>query len=231
MTTFLLYLLLWIWDNRSFDTITLSNNNKSEAEKAYIEKDYQKAAILYEKITNGSIFVEPESRLYLGHSYFQLDSLSKAKYHYKLLEHVENVFIASSANTQLAIISLANKDTLLGLEYLRTALKQYPENNTARYNYELLKEIFSGKIPPTNKEKTPPQETPGPPQQTPEVQQAIEIAEQREELLQRLRRLNMSEDQARSILDAMKTNEAQYIFQLRKRQYYNQSDRSKQIEW
>ncbi len=232
MTFFLLYLLLWIWDNRSFDTISRSNANKSEAEKAYIEQDYFRAADLYQKVTSGSIFVEPASRLYLAHSYFQLDSLELAKRHYTVLEQVEEKTIASRANTQLATIAIANKDTLAGLAYLKVALQQFPENGKARYNYEVLKKSFSGKIPPPPADKTPNQPPPAaPPPPTPEAQQAVELAEQREELLQRLRRLNMSEVQARSILDAMKTNEAQYIFQLRRRQYYNQSDRSKQIEW
>jgi tetratricopeptide (TPR) repeat protein len=232
MTSFLLYLLLWLWDNRSFDTITKANANKNEAENAYIEKDYRKAADLYQKITYGSVFVEPASRLYLAHSYFYLDSLEQARYHYKILEQAGNSAIASKANTQLAIIAIANKDTLEAINYLKTALRQVPENSKARYNYELLKKTFSGKTSTPEKTPPPPPEAPPPPPQlTPEAQQSVELAQQREELLQSLRRLNMSEDQARSILDAMKTNEAQYIYQLRRRQYFNQSERSKRVEW
>lgn len=231
MTSFLLYLLLWIWDNRSFDAITISNRAKSDAESAYLEKDYRKAADLYYKITYGSLFTHPASRLYLAHSYYQLDSLNEAQYHYKLLSTIENRSISSRANTQLALLAARAQDTVMALDYLKTALRQEPLNRKARYNYELLMKNFSGKQPPPPQvQKTAPQPMQEPPPPSPQ-QASPELAEQREELLQRLRRLNMSEDQARSILDAMKSNETQYIYQLRRRQYHNQAEKSPIIEW
>lgn len=231
MTTFLLYLMLWVWDNRSFDTISRANYAKSEAEKAYIEKDYPLAVKLYKEITYGSIFIEPAARLYLAHSYYNLDSLDSAFYHYGLLNSVNDQNIASKANTQLAVILASRKDTMMALQHLQTALRQNPQNNKARYDYELLKKQYSGKLLPpkpqavTKKENAPPAPTNQPDQQTPE------LAEQRDEFLDRLKRLNMSEEQARSILDAMKSNEAQYIYQLRRRQYYKQSQSNATIEW
>lgn len=234
MTSLLLYLLLWIWDNRSFNTIEQSNRDKSEAQNAYLEKNYGRAVSLYREITYGSIFSEPASRLYLAHAYYQLDSLEQAKSQYALLQQVADQSIVSVANTQLALLACQNGDTATALDYLKIALRSDPLNEAARYDYQILKTVFSGKIP----EKTappPPQEAPPPPPTptttTTTEQQAVELAKQREELLNRLRRLNMSEEQARSILDAMKSNESQYIYQLRRRQYYDQSERSKVVEW
>lgn len=233
MTYFLLYLLLWIWDNRSFDAISQANRDKTEAESAYLSGDYGNAARLYHEIAYGSLFAEPASRLYLAHSYFHLDSLEKARSQYKLLLKVDDPDVASKAITQLAVLATQdNRDTLEALNYLQTALRLAPANENARFNYELLKKIFSGKSPASS--PPPPAEDPIPPPPAPvapSAQQAIELAQEREELLQSLRRLHMSEEQARSILDAMKTNEAQYIYQLRRRQYYDQSERSKIIEW
>lgn len=233
MTSFLLYLLLWIWDNRSFDAISRSNYAKSQAEIAYIEKDYRKAADLYRQITYGSVFIEPASRLYLAHSYFNLDSLDSAFAHYGLLTNVQDHSIASKANTQLAVISTTRKDTVAALQYLQLALRQNPQNGKARYDFELLKKRFSGKTPPPKPKETPKTEqAPAPSTQTNFLEeQAPELARQRDELLERLKRLNMSEDQARAILDAMKSNEAQYIYQLRRRQYYKESKRNATIEW
>ena len=233
MTYFLLYLMLWIWDNRSFDAISQANRNKTEAESAYLDKDYRKAARLYHEITYGSLFAEPASRLYLAHSYYYLDSLEKARSQYKLLVNVDDPAVASKANTQLAVLATQDShDTLEALTYLTTALRLAPANENARFNYELLKKTFSGRSPASS--PPPPTEdlTPPPPAPVaPSAQQAIELAQEREDLLQSLRKLHMSEEQARSILDAMKTNEAQYIYQLRRRQYYDQSERSKIIEW
>jgi len=232
MPYFLLYLLLWIWDNRSFDSISQANRNKTEAETAYLSNNFRKAARLYEEITYGSLFAEPASRLYLAHSYFHLDSLEKARLQYKLLVNVEDQQVASKANTQLAVLAaISSRDTLEALNYLKVALRLAPTNEKARFNYEFLKKNFSGKSPATT--SAPPKEAPPPPAApvAPSAQRILELAQERKELLQSLRQLHMSEDQARSILDAMKTNEAQYIYQLRRRQYYDQSERSKIIEW
>jgi hypothetical protein len=53
----------------------------------------------------------------------------------------------------------------------------------------------------------------------------------KEELLKSLKAMNMSEDQARAILDAMKSNESQYIYQLRRKQFSNKTAQQGEIEW
>ncbi len=233
MTYLLLYLLLWIWDNRSFNAISQANRHKTEAERAYLDNDYSKAARLYEEIAYGSLFAEPASRLYLAHSYFKLDSFEKARSQYTLLIHVDDPEVASRANTQLAVLeTFTTRDTLAALNFLMTALRLTPANEKARFDYELLKKTFSGKSPSSSDQPPPEKQAPPPPAPVaPSAQQALALAQEREDLLKSLRRLNMSEEQARSILDAMKTNETQYIYQLRRRQYYDQSERSKIIEW
>ncbi|GHB78736.1 hypothetical protein [Persicitalea jodogahamensis] len=223
--------MLWIWDNRSFNTVDQSNRDKMEAERAYEAKNYPEAASLYRKITYGSIFSEPASRLYLAHTYFHLDSLDLAEREYKLLTHVSNASIASVAETQLGLLACRAGDSVSALNHLKTALRLDPLNQTARYDYQILKTVFSGKVPDAPTAPPPAVPSPSPPPSTTIEQQTVELAEKREELLERLRRLNMSEEQARSILDAMKSNEAQYIYQLRRRQYYDQSERSKVVEW
>ncbi|TDB66923.1 hypothetical protein [Arundinibacter roseus] len=232
MTTFLLYLILWIWDNRSFDAISLSNRAKNEAEIAYRAGNYTKAVELYHQLTYTSLFTEPAGRLYLAHAYFQLDSLEKARQNYKLLINISDKSIASIAHSQLGLLSVMSRDTSGAIEHLATALQLHAGNSKARYNYELLKRRFSGKtsLPePPPQSPTPPPPTPTNPTEAPD--KTPELAEQREELLQRLRRLNMSEDQARSILEAMKSNETHYIFQLKRNQFHNQAEQSKTIEW
>ncbi len=231
MTSMLLYLLLWIWDNRALDTVGKSNQDKSDAESAYLAGDYQQAAGLYRQIAYGSIFSDPASRLYLAHSYFKLDSMRLAREQYTWLLRASDPGISSEAYTQLAVLAGLEQDTTEALSQLKIALRLDPDNETARFDYELLKRTFSGKLP-LDQAPPPPEQTPPPPPQTNTIEQReIEIAREREELLEQLRRLNMSEDQARSILEAMKSNEAQYIYQLRRGQYYDQSEKSKVVEW
>ena len=236
MTAFLLYLLLWIWDNRSYDAISQSNRTMAQAEQAYQDQQYDLAADLYYSITYGSIFTEPAARLNLAHAYYQAGRLDEAQRHYQLLDHIRDRQVASRANVQMAMIAVNRQDTAQALDRLVTALRQDQENLTARYNYEILKKTYSGSTPPR---KPQPEQPPSPREETKDAQaspppqegRSPELAEQREQLLQQLRQLRMSEEQARSILDAMKTNEMQYIYQLRRRQYRNQSDKSEEVEW
>ena len=233
MTTFLLYFMLWIWDNRSFEAITERNRAKTQAEIAYAEQNYAEAADLYRRITYGSIFSEAAARLNLAHAYYQAGKPAEARRHYRLLTRVQDQYVASEAQSQLALLALmsADKDTLEALELLKAALRQNPDNDRARFNYELLKEHFSGRIPPTERSENPPPKEQNQTEVPPDEGQSPEQVEQREQLLKQLKQLNMSEDQARAILDAMKTNEMQYIYQLRRRQYRNQASRSDRTEW
>jgi tetratricopeptide (TPR) repeat protein len=207
-------LLLWIWDNRSFDTISRSNRAKVEGQEAYNEKQYKRALEAYQTISTTSLFAEPESRLNLAHTYFQLNQLRNAKKYYTKLAKVSNVFLASRALNQLGIIETLDKDTAQALLYFRQSLRLNPDNDRAQYNFELLKKRFNGKekqtrqnIPQQNPEK----------KQTETEQSKIQTqqTEEKKNLLNQLKNLKMSEEQAMIILEAMKASEIQYLQQKR----------------
>ncbi|QRR01162.1 tetratricopeptide repeat protein [Dyadobacter sandarakinus] len=239
MTVIILYVLLWLWDNRTFDSITKTNQRKIGAETAYHNRQYAEAARLYGQITYGSLFSDPSARLNLAHSYFNLRNYKQAFKHYQLLEKSDNSAIASVANSQAALIKVMEKDTASALEDLKTAIILEPNNSIARNNYIILKKHFSGVERPsdhsaatrrTESEKHTAgksSENPQPPQEGREIAEG----EQKEELLASLQAMNMSEEQAKAILDAMKSNESQYIYQLRRKQYYRKDRRSEVVEW
>jgi tetratricopeptide (TPR) repeat protein len=239
MTALILYVLLWLWDNRTFDSITKANERKLEAERAYNLKQYARSVDLYQQITYGSIFSDPAARLNLAHSYYLMRDYEKALKHYQLLDQIDNNTIASIANSQIALIRVLQKDTATALSNLKTSLRLEPGNNQARTNYIVLKKAFSGieKIPEANAERqrakqqvTSGNNQPPPPDQKPETREVAEDI-QKEELLKSLKAMNMSEDQARAILDAMKSNESQYIYQLRRKQFSKKTARQGEIEW
>jgi tetratricopeptide (TPR) repeat protein len=238
MTTLILYALLWLWDHRTFDSITRANERKIIAQKAYADKRYKDAAILYDQIAYGSVFSEPAARLNLAHAYFKNGELDKALKQYGLLAHVTDHGIASVANTQLAIIRVTKRDTASALHNLKTALTLEPGNELARANYIILKNSYSGEeLPADNKipQKKPKSETESAPSPTPPDTQnkenEVEESTRKEQLLTSLKAMNMSEEQARTILDAMKSNESQYIYQLRRKQYAKKAGVNKQTEW
>lgn len=239
MNALLLYLLLLIWDNRTFDAITKTNERKIGAEMAFKKKQYVNASKLYHQITYGSMFSDPAARLNMAHSYYQAGQLKNALYQYKLLDHVKDKTIASVANCQIALIMVVEKDTAAALEKLKTSLRLEPRNAVARSNYIILKKHFSGIEKPSESSQdkrtakneanknTP---TPSKPEQKPDGLEQEEAAK-REQLLRSLKSMNMSEEQARIILDAMKSNESQYIYQLRRKQYAKKSEGNETIEW
>lgn len=239
MNALLLYLLLLLWDNRTFDAITKTNERKIGAEMAFKKKQFVNASKLYHQITYGSVFSDPAARLNMAHSYYQAGQLKDALYQYKLLDHVKDKTIASVANCQVALILVSKKDTAAALEKLKTSLRLEPRNTVARSNYIILKTHFSGVEQPSassqdnrmaKNEASQNKPTPSKPEPKPEGFEQEEAAK-REQLLRSLKSMNMSEEQARLILDAMKSNESQYIYQLRRKQYAKKSERNETIEW
>ncbi|MCE7061990.1 tol-pal system YbgF family protein [Dyadobacter sp. CY343] len=239
MTALILYVLLWLWDNRTFDSITKANQRKVDAEQAYQSKEYKRSAELYNQITYGSLFSAPAARLNLAHSLFLTKNYKQAMKHYRLLSNIDDSAIASVANSQIALILVAGKDTAGALGNLRTALRLEPGNQLARQNYIVLKKNFSGEESPsdihTEKKKSTQQtqaeqDRPAEPLPNTEGRELTNDAK-KEELLKSLKEMNMSEDQARAILDAMKSNESQYIYQLRRKQYNTQAKKTDEIEW
>ena len=144
MNALLLYLLLLLWDNRTFDAITKTNERKIGAEMAFKKKQFVNASKLYHQITYGSVFSDPAARLNMAHSYYQAGQLKDALYQYKLLDHVKDKTIASVANCQVALILVSKKDTAAALERLKTSLRLEPRNTVARSNYIILRTHFSG---------------------------------------------------------------------------------------
>jgi tetratricopeptide (TPR) repeat protein len=212
-------LLLWIWDNRSFDTISRSNRAKIEGQEAYLEKDYDKALTAYRNISNASLFAEPEARLNLAHTYFQLKQLQNARRYYTRLANVKNnELLSSRAYNQLGIIATLDKDTLAALGCLKESLRRNPDNQKAQYNYELLKKTFSGKEDAARSKPTPQKSEQAPSSATqPKTPQEVQKTEQKKNLLTQLQNMKMSEAQAMMILDALKASEIQYLQQQKHR--------------
>jgi hypothetical protein len=238
MTAFILYILLWLWDNRNLDSITKANERKLGAEKSYKDKKYLDAAQLYKQITYGSIFSDPASRLNMAHAYYQAGMYSFALTQYELLKNISDRAIASVANAQIAMIRVAQKDSAAALASFKTSLRLEPGNDLARVNYIILKKHFSGveKAGVAKNTRVPDKETeakqaPMPSKEKQPENLEVEENQKRQQLLKSLKEMNMSEDQARAILDAMKSNESQYIYQLRRKQYARKPEQNDQIEW
>ncbi|MCU0341178.1 MAG: hypothetical protein MUE30_14965 [Spirosomaceae bacterium] len=212
MQSLLISLLLWVWDNRSFDSISRGNRAKLEAQQAYLDKNYQSAAEHYRNVLNASLFVEPEARLNLAHAHLQLKQLPQARRYYSQLIRVNNKRLSSQAYNQLGVISAFERDTIAALDFFKKSLRQDTENQVARFNFELLKTQFSGRLSSPKSPAAAPSPAPAS-QNSPQVAEEVQKSEEKKKVLNRLASIKMNEAQALMILDAMKNTETQYLQQ------------------
>ncbi len=119
--------------------ISTINRMKSAAMQAYASGNYAEAAQRYQYLIDSLGVIEEEVLLNLGHSYFQLNDYEKARQAYAAATVLGNKNRQSIAHQQLGVIANREGKFQEALQHFREALKANPENEEARYNYELLK--------------------------------------------------------------------------------------------
>jgi len=160
-----------------------------------------------------SFFTPPEVTLNLANSLFEINDILGAKRKYAQLVSLKEPLLASTTFSQLGIIFCREKDTLRSLALFKTALMIKPDNDIARFNYELIKRQFH---PKKNKSQPLPIYQKNPPvtqQQTLEDQKEIEKNNSQKDLLKTLKNYGLTPEKAKIILEGMKNSEIQYIQQ------------------
>ncbi len=211
----MIYLLItaWLWWNNLFSQNPISRNNQArqEAQVAYQAGHYRQALQLYAYLSRTTTTIDPAVRLNLGHTYFQLKQYRKAKPQYETLLLSDRPDLRTAAATQLGVMACLEGDSATALSLFRRALLENPDNEPARYNFELIKTSYSGKMPATNPRQKPivprPQLVNKP---RPSGGQQVERSDRQDELLRRFQRLDLSEEQALQLLDAMQSDDLPY---------------------
>ncbi len=142
MKTLFAFILLFLSDGDGISSIAEVNRYKEEAAKAYLSSDYQTSAKKYRYLVDTLEVKEDPVILNLAHSYYHLNDTSNAMRYYGSLVESKNKKIKSAAYQQLGVIEYKSKNYQLALGHLKNALKANPENENARYNYELLKRLM-----------------------------------------------------------------------------------------
>jgi Ca-activated chloride channel homolog len=133
----ILNVLFNLWG--SFNEIAETNRLKAEAETAYDQGNFSLSAQKYSVMIEIYNITDERVKMNLAHSYYYLHDTVNAEFHYKKLNKSAQPGINSVSNHQLGVIAAANKDYQTALKYFRLALKSDPNNEAARYNYELIK--------------------------------------------------------------------------------------------
>lgn len=233
-----LWVVLWIWDVISLPSARFISETTVAAQESFGNGDYLKAAILYKQVVDASIFSDPAGRLNMANAYFLAGETELAYQNYLVLSRVDDVKLAAVARSQMAMIALQKGDTVQALGRLREAILLDRGNRAVVTDFEILRSRFSGLIESGEAEqlKSAASDSLADPVENVPVQQelnntVVEQSDQREQLLQNLDKINMSEEQAKSVLDAMKVNERQYIYQLRRLGVQGTAKPAKKVEW
>lgn len=133
--------------------ISKINSAKTEAKKAYLSGDFKTAVQKYSYLIDSLGVNEEEVRANLANAYFQLNDTTHAQNAYQQLTQSQNKRISSVANQQLGVMANNQEKLEEALNYFKQALKAAPENNEARYNYEVVKKKLEDKKKQDEKNK------------------------------------------------------------------------------
>jgi hypothetical protein len=136
-----------------------------------------------------------------------------ARRKYAQLVSLKEPLLASTTYSQLGIIFCNSKDTARALSLFKEALILKPDNEVARFNYELLKRIYHPKNKQSQNAPKPKNNQMSPPPQTKEEKAEVAKDNSQKELLKTLKNYGLTLEKAKTILDGMKNSEIQYIQQ------------------
>ena len=211
----MIYLLItaWVWwaELLPVSPVSRTNQMRQEAQTAYQAGRYTHALRLYTTLSRTTTTLDPAVRLNLGHTYFQLTQYTKAKPQYETLLQSDRPDLRTIAATQLGVIACLEGDSTTALSLFEKALLENADNEPARYNFELIKKVYSGKKPSLNpRQKSADKKPKVVSKPRPVGGQQVERSARQDELLRRFRRLNLSEEQALQLLNAMQSDDLPY---------------------
>ncbi|MCC9134977.1 aerotolerance protein [Pontibacter silvestris] len=139
----LLYILFLVsLLNGGLQTISRTNRFTKEAAAAYAQQDYIKSITAYDYLLNDLEVEDDQIRLNLAHSYYRAGMLTKAQEQYRLLADNPSRYLHSVVHLQLGNIATSQNKFKHATALYKQALESDPSNESARYNFELLKKYL-----------------------------------------------------------------------------------------
>ncbi len=204
---FEIFLLLFNWQG-----IKSINNTAEIKNKIKIDiknKSWANAELKLNKIIINAAD-EPEIFANLGFVLFKQNKIVEAEKIYTKIIDSKNVQVALEAEFQLGFIHCIKGDTALAIKNFENALRKDFKHELARNNLEVLNEKFKTKASPiSNKtmQNTANQTI------TSNIKQELDPVSDKEAELERLKKINLTEAQIKSIFDALASTEKKYIQQ------------------
>lgn len=119
--------------------ISKINQIKKDAESAYKNGDFEKAAAKYSYLLDTLLIEDDNATMNLAHCYYQNDQKDIAQSQYAKLVLSKDEKLKSTAYQQLGAMSNDPKTLEKALSYFKESIRSNPQNEDSRYNYELVK--------------------------------------------------------------------------------------------
>ena len=135
-----LLMLLFVGD---ISKIARINSAKKAAASAYSSGDYKSAISSLRLLTDSLQVTEDPVFLNLANAYFQESDTSNAIQYYAKVTMSQDKELRSLAFQQLGVINHQKNKLEAAVTDFKSSLKSNPNNEEARYNYELLKRLLN----------------------------------------------------------------------------------------
>ena len=198
--------LAWLPDWNTVSRSGEIRRFKEQASEAFRKGKYDEALVfyrhLYDKLNTG----EEEVMVNLAHCYFTQRNNKQATALYQIACRSPKPGVRSLAWQQLGVLAYRKRRYEWAGMCFKNALKSNPANDDARYNYELVRKMAS-----------PARHTPAalPPPPKPDARDSTRT--DNEPSPEPYGEMNLSEERAEMLLEAMKVTEKQYIRQQKKK--------------
>ncbi len=133
--------------------ISKVNKIKSDAKKAYLAGDMKAAIEKYKFLVDSLHVDEEEVAMNLANAYFNVNDTTSALNRYQPLSVSGDSKINSWANQQMGVVANRQGKFEEALNYFKQAMKAEPNNEQARYNYEMVKKKLEEKKKQEQKNK------------------------------------------------------------------------------
>lgn len=135
-----LYILMNIFVG-DITKIAKVNQAKQLAEEAFKKGDFENAISSFRLLTDSLGIEDDAIFLNLANSYFHQNDTTNAEQYYSRVLSSDNAQMRSLAYQQMGVLHQQKNKIDLALSDFKASLKSNPENEDARYNYELLKKM------------------------------------------------------------------------------------------
>jgi len=137
----ILLIVLSVFSN-DITKIAKVNTLKRVAENAYKNGDYETAISSFRLLTDSLGLNEDPIYLNMANAYFHQNDTANAEQYYSKVLSSSDDNLRSRAFQQMGVIHKQKNKMKEAMTDFKAALKSNPDNEEARYNYELLKKIL-----------------------------------------------------------------------------------------